>query len=427
MTAVPGHIQSEAPAPPVPPQKPGSPARLLQLDFVRGVAILLVIGNHFVVPPEEAGALRQAAGFLHRFGWTGVDLFFVLSGFLVGGLLFKELRQHGRLDVRRFILRRGFKIWPGYYVFLAVMLLLELMRGSGIPGALRAIGPNLLHVQNYFPGGGGHTWSLAVEEHFYLALPLLLLALIRRGGHYKLRQAMPRIVIGIAAGCLASRCLNLAIPYADETHFFPTHLRFDSLFIGVLLGYCYYFEPEWLAQLAKRPRLPLLGLAAVLPAAWFHWTHPLVWTVGFTLLALGCACILVKIVHTPLGEGRLGKALAGPLSRAVAWIGFFSYSIYLWHDMARIPVKHLRKLLLLDALPPELRWLTVNLAFLAGALIIGVVMARIVELPALWLRDRFFPGRVSTGLERPTVPDSGPETRDPGLEVAGEPKSAGYR
>src|SRR5437763_1037392 len=83
--------------------------RIQQLDFLRGVAILLVLVYHWVFPPSDAGLLRPIMEGIERFGWSGVDLFFVLSGFLIGGLLFKEIQKTGRLDVKRFLIRRGLK------------------------------------------------------------------------------------------------------------------------------------------------------------------------------------------------------------------------------------------------------------------------------------------------------------------------------
>lgn len=90
--------------------------RLIQLDVLRGLAILLVLGDHYATSVDEsrlgAGHLQPLNAAMERFGWSGVDLFFVLSGFLVGGLLFSELKRNVRLDVRRFLVRRAFKIWP---------------------------------------------------------------------------------------------------------------------------------------------------------------------------------------------------------------------------------------------------------------------------------------------------------------------------
>ena len=84
--------------------KAESKKRLRQLDILRGVAVLLVIGHHVILQPEESGMFQPLVNVLIRFGWSGVDLFFVLSGFLVGGLLFSELRSRSVLDVRRFII-----------------------------------------------------------------------------------------------------------------------------------------------------------------------------------------------------------------------------------------------------------------------------------------------------------------------------------
>ena len=79
--------------------------------------ILLVLGSHSstLIEISKSGFFRPLANFFERFGWTGVNLFFVLSGFLVGGLLLRELKKYGTLDVKRFIVRRGLKIWPSYY------------------------------------------------------------------------------------------------------------------------------------------------------------------------------------------------------------------------------------------------------------------------------------------------------------------------
>ena len=246
---------------------PKSP-RLAELDFLRGVAILLVLGHHLAL--TQAGYLQPVFDFLYRFGWTGVDLFFVLSGFLVGGLLFQEIKQKDHLNVRRFIIRRGFKIWPSYYVYLGVSALVLL--GSDHLSLLRALKillPNLLHVQNYCgpvgsPGGTPmpslhivliHTWSLAVEEHFYLLLPLLLAFMLQRWPG-QLKQ-FPRIVLFTSAVCLILRCAppHWSYPYAPGMYL--THLRIDSLFFGVLIAYLYHLRPEVFARLSAR-QTPLL-------------------------------------------------------------------------------------------------------------------------------------------------------------------------
>src|SRR5262249_60135649 len=106
--------------------------------------------------------------FIHRIGWMGVDLFFVLSGFLVSGVLFREYQRHQGLQVGRFLARRGFKIYPGFYLLLLATWAMG--ASAGPRGAITT--PQLLreafYLQSYVPGFWSHTWSLAVEEHFYL-------------------------------------------------------------------------------------------------------------------------------------------------------------------------------------------------------------------------------------------------------------------
>ncbi|HEX4406503.1 MAG TPA: acyltransferase, partial [Polyangia bacterium] len=137
--------------------------RLNRLDILRAIAVLLVLGRHMYVTM-----------FWMRTGWMGVDLFFVLSGFLVSGLLFAEHQKYGKLNVVRFWVRRAFKIYPAFYFLLIV----SAVTGFHQKGWLLA---DVFFFQNYVPGWWHHTWSLAVEEHFYLLAPLLL-ALIARAG-----------------------------------------------------------------------------------------------------------------------------------------------------------------------------------------------------------------------------------------------------
>src|SRR2546421_454717 len=92
------------------------------IDALRAVAILLVIGCHFAVAPASAGTFAPVAEAWYRVGWAGVDLFFVLSGFLVSGLLLGEFRRRGRVDVPRFLIRRGLKIWPLYFAYLGFLV-----------------------------------------------------------------------------------------------------------------------------------------------------------------------------------------------------------------------------------------------------------------------------------------------------------------
>src|SRR6478736_4827180 len=140
--------------------------RLKELDFLRGIAIILVLLRH--IPPFN---------FTHNIGWIGVDLFFVLSGFLVSGLLFKEYLKFGDIRPKLFLIRRGFKIYPIYYLFYIPYLAPIIMERGWSCLAERGFLSDMTFTQNFINGLGWAnkaSWSLAVEEHFYFGLSFFL-------------------------------------------------------------------------------------------------------------------------------------------------------------------------------------------------------------------------------------------------------------
>jgi peptidoglycan/LPS O-acetylase OafA/YrhL len=376
-------------------------SRVLQLDLLRGVAILLVLFAHSGRPPEDAGWWGPVVRYLQFLGPTGVDLFFVLSGFLIGGLLYAEIRRTGRLDVRRFLIRRGFRIWPLYFAFLAFVAVRMLLEGEGPAAVARGMMPNLLHLQNYLGSPREHTWSLAVEEHFYLVLPFLLLLLSRRRSPGVASPASPAALVAIV---LVLCALLRLVAYADRPGFNPhyaTHLRIDSLLVGVALAHLYHLAPERLA-FAARARLPLLALAAALLLSFpavvvVDESNLIAGTIGFAMLYVGYACSLLAVIHTPLGVGRFGRVLNGRAARVVATIGYFSYPIYLWHMESRGFVERVTESRALTVVGPSLRWLAGMGLFAALAVIAGTIAGVLLEKPSLALRDRLFPAGAPSG------------------------------
>ena len=395
-------MMTESAAPPAPLPAPASKSpRLLQLDFLRGIAILLVLCFHGVISARTAGFLAPVATRLNRMGWIGVDLFFVLSGFLIGGLLFQEYLTHGQLDVKRFLVRRAFKIWPSYYLYLLfVFVWIQCGGWDERPEASRSLVANLLHIQNYTTPPRGHTWSLAVEEHFYLVLPFLLTLLIGRGSRTGNRLSFfPWIVAAVAALCLFLRYeTSFLTPWRQVTHYFPTQLRMDSLFFGVLLAYFYHLQPNRIEKL--RPYLPALfvaGLVLILPAAIFDIQTKFMSVPGFSILYVGFGCILLAVIMTPIDIGVAGRALGSPLARGIAFIGFYSYPIYLWHiDCATLPLRYLAKHGFLASLPGFARYLIFMAIYVLITTAVGFLIGRLIEKPALRLRDRLFPSLAKT-------------------------------
>ncbi len=327
-----------------------------QLDFLRGIAILLVLGHHYLY-----------FKYWSQFGWAGVDLFFVLSGFLISGLLFKEWTGTGTLNVRRFLIRRGFKIYPGFYVLLLltwIVLPADPLRPSYAIDAF--------FLQGYFDPVWEHGWSLAVEEHFYLLLPLLLVALSWR------KSKDPFRPIPIISAALFGLCLALRISAAADAENFdrllrPTHLRIDTLLGGVTLGYFYHFHRDKFVAAATWKTL-CCGLILLVPAVLLPMESPFITTVGYTFNALGFMCILIWSMNRTFYRTWI-----------IERIGIYSYSIYLWHQAVHLIVDRF--------LPVHTFWSLC--VYLLTSVLLGALMGRLIELPFLALRDKWYPSERS--------------------------------
>jgi peptidoglycan/LPS O-acetylase OafA/YrhL len=363
-------------------------ARSVQLDVLRAVAILLVVGGHISISlAKPDGIVGSIAWILRQWGAFGVPLFFTLSGYLVGGLLISELRRHGQIDVSRFLIRRGLKIYPAYFVFLAYLVTMPTLEGTvPLSTLLSDYWANVFFLQNYIgPNPAGHTWSLAVEEHFYITLPFLLLALLRLG---LMTWIAPLCLLAPLAGTVV-RTISAAAgdPYI---HNFPntmaaTHLCLDGLLVGVGVRALAEFSPDRFAGL-RTWRWPLLIAGPVILATVALPLPP------FMGVALDRILPISAISATALLVGVLHLRLAGWVSSAVAWIGKYSYGIYLWH----VTIIGFVTRVILTRIPGDgqtAHWVFAAIAITVTAILFGAAMSRLVEWPVLALRDRLFPSR----------------------------------
>lgn len=359
-----------------------------QLDVLRCAAILLVLGAHPVVKWNSPADIPVIPYVWYCMGWTGVDLFFVLSGFLVAGLLFSEIRATGTVDIPRFLIRRGLKIWPSYYVYLSFVGLILWLTGEPIVRLL----PFLVHVQNYsaqIHHVAGHTWSLAVEEHFYLALPFVLCVAMPQ---CRCRSVVACTAIA-AAACMTFRAFAVA-PLPPIL----THHRIDSLAFGVLLAYVYHYHKSAFHRMARRGVfLVILGLALVVVATVPNpflsmLTSAQRSAIAPTMIAAGYGGCLVWVVSTSTDRGLVGTRIGKWMIGGLAAIGAYSYPIYLWHvDSGYKVVDVLVRKGFLDGLSPYVQW-TVGMALYAAVAVgTGVLLSRRIEAPVLALRDRLFP------------------------------------
>jgi len=330
--------------------------RLVGLDVLRAIAVFLTFWAH--IPPRYLSDLGLWT-VLYLGGPAGVDLFFVLSGFLVGGLLF---RDYPTVYLRRFLLRRALKIYPAFWVMLAVTVVLG---WTLRPVSVSALVAEVLFIQNYVPGVFDHTWSLAVEEHFYL----LAAVGVACAGFARWPLWIAPIVSGlllIVCGFARSLTVHQPAPYLP----WATHLRLDQLSIGVAMaamaraGHLNRFR-----QLCGAPVLLVVAVGCAVPRFLGSvYIDPWQFVYGVPLVGLSAAAWLLLAVDW-----------RGP--RWIARIGRDSYSIYLWH----IPV-----FLQLQRWQPEswIMWFAVASAVSVG---VGIVMSALIEWPILRWRDRHVP------------------------------------
>jgi peptidoglycan/LPS O-acetylase OafA/YrhL len=352
----------------------------------------MVLARHAGQTIALLGPTSLYTKYFTRVGWAGVDLFFVLSGFLISGLLFTGYQQRKRIDLSRFYIRRGLKIWPAFYTLIAVGLLFDLvMPGRHISAS--GLLPELFFLQDYFHSIWGITWSLAVEEHFYLGLPLVLLLMIRWNRDRERPFAAMPYVFGVAA--IFSLSCRFAVGWKENhdawIYLFPTHLRIDGLMFGVLLSYYYRFRRNTFERIASWRGGWIVIAAAVAALSIFPVENHNMHTWGLTVVYLGAGFLVAKAVAF---EGpRLVRVMSGMAAR----IGAYSYSIYLWQIFFLwrvMPYFHITS------------HVGVYWCFIVGSVMFGIAAAMVIEIPVLRLRDRVFPsvpnGRVASKTHAPT-------------------------
>ncbi len=368
-------MNSAAHSRPWPPGEAADHRRWGHLDFLRGVAILMVVFTHMHLPATQT-ALDDLRWILQTYGGYGVDLFFVLSGFLVGGLLLKEYGQSGHIEIGRFYIRRALKILPALYALLIFQLL-----ANRHPWTTYLF-QNLFMVPNYFGTSISQTWSLGVEEQFYIFMSAIFTVFSARKSDFK------SIFVFLLFVCIAAftvRCITVAQGLTDMA-LRQTQCRIDSLLIGVLLASVYWLRPARFEQLLGR-RLLLwavmlggFGFAAVATLNIF-----VMRSIGFTVLAVAWGA-LILLIWRPVRQKSPNRAYW-----LVSEIGVCSYGIYLWHSLMQAPADALILRLSSHHVNPSVTYTAAMVLQLSIALVLGVLATRVIEWPVLKLREIFFP------------------------------------
>lgn len=379
-----------------------SSTKIPGLDLLRTLAILLVFFWHFQKNDGELTWLN----WISRYGWSGVDLFFVLSGYLIAGQMLKPLRAGMQPDFKVFYFRRALRILPAYLAVVGLYFSIpDWNESTGLPPVWKF----LTFTQNFdldrtIAGGFSHAWSLCVEEHFYLLFPLLVFL----GWKIKERISPVSFAIIIPLGVFLSGLMLRATLWSsciapiffdplrkdlgriyDKVIYYPSYNRLDGLLAGVIIAMLFTFRPKLKQRLEALPNAPLvlgvfvIGLACVVTC---DRTSLLAAVLGFPLFALGYGGLVASAALPGSWLNRIHV-------RGSTLMATLAYSFYLTHK----ELIHLfRPLLQRSSLfknEAVMALATFSIS-LAGAFLLYVA----VEKPFLRLRDRWL--RPFTTCER---------------------------
>jgi peptidoglycan/LPS O-acetylase OafA/YrhL len=359
--------------------------RMPGLDLLRAIAVVWTMLFHsFLV-----GGLGEDWSWLSRYGWMGVDLFFVLSGFLIGVQVLKPLANGDPFSFRDFYTRRVFRILPAFFAVLALYLLWpDFREAPGMEPWWKFAGFFMnLSIDYTNNAAFSHAWSLCVEEHFYLLFPLLALAL-RRRPPVKVFVAVCAFIVMMGIALRTGTWLHFDALGSDrnwfvENIYYPTWNRLDGLLAGVILAVWKTYRPGSWARAATRANLVLLmGLATMVVSFWLfrERTGLLGNSIGWPLLSLGLAMLVFAGAQTNSLIGR--RALPG-----AGWLAAVSFSLYLVHK----PIYGLVQTHLGDAL--EARGYVAFAAYGTASLLGAAVLYYIIERPGLRLREHLLERR----------------------------------
>ena len=308
--------------------------RLYGLDHLRALAILFVfLFHYFILSNGQPNWLPDVAGF----GWTGVDLFFVLSGFLIASELFKQIKNEQKISFKRFFIKRFFRIIPAYLFTVLLYFSFPFFREKE---QLRPLWNFLTFTQNFGLnlkdyGTFSHCWSLCVEEHFYLILPLILILLQT---NRRMKKGYWLLILLFVSGFVirAYSYQHFYVPFANATNsgiywykyiYYPTYNRLDGLLTGVAIAAIYQFLPEWWKRISRYGNLFIIAGLSILTAAYFLCEDTMAFSAsvfGFPVIAAGYGLLVAGAVSPSC-------FLYKWKSKATTTIATLSYALYLTH------------------------------------------------------------------------------------------------
>lgn len=357
-------------------------AKLYGLDHLRTLAILLVFIYHY----GRLFPSPQWVTDIGKFGWTGVDLFFVLSGYLISSQLFAGIAKDNRIPLRPFFIKRFFRILPAYWLVVALYFFFPALHERE---ALAPLWKYLTFTQNIgtdlrYHGTFSHAWSLCIEEQFYLLLPLVLLGFLYVK---QFKRAWLLLVALFVTGLIirAWSWYTLYAPFAEENSswvywykwlYYPTWCRLDGLLLGISIAAVFQYKPGIKVKLQPYGNALLVGGAGILTAAYFVCDNErslLASVIGFPLVSLGYAVVVLGAICSNSILYKWQSAITTKLAA-------LSYAVYLTHKMVIHVVQ--------AYIPLEKDSNAMFVLCTVACLLVGFAMNEIIEKPFLKLRDR---------------------------------------
>ena len=374
------------------------------LHGMRVVAIVSVVQYHVtsILALEEKLPLDRSWTTTSMSIFFGMDLFFVLSGFLIGSILLRSVETSGTTQLQRFYLRRVFRTFPSYYVVLTCLVVSALLGGTLTALHRHNLPYEYAYLTNYVQISREGlmmlwAWSLALEEQFYLSVPLLFFLLQR------LRSDRVRLAL-LGSFWSAALVVRLTIylrghdwtyPQLYDALYFKTHTRFDTLVAGIILA---YVQNRWHAPIARWLESPAVRAALAMPSLACLWVLMQPWLFGeehMLLVRVFSWGTLTSVMYFGWTlsllngqDGWIKRSLSLPVFRRIATLG---YGVYLVHiPVCDAVVRPLARALTKGrGWPMPVVWPLSVIVLMVSSLVVSYGLHVFVEKPSLRLRERF--------------------------------------